>query len=102
MKINKTILILLLLMITDYSVNSYHRKVEYVPNSSTAIKIAEIIWLPIYGNSILKEKPFVAKLIKNGTVWLVRTTLPDNMVGGECYIEIMKKDCKVLKVWNEK
>ena len=33
---------------------------NYVPDKITAIKIAEAVWLPIYGNSIYEKKPFVA------------------------------------------
>ena len=28
---------------------------DYVPNKNTAIKIAEAIWLPIYGESIYRK-----------------------------------------------
>jgi hypothetical protein len=69
---------------------------NYVPDEKTAIKIAEAVWLPIYGNSINKKKPFVAKLIDD-KVWQVTGTLKTKR-GGVPYIEIQKCDCKVLKV----
>ena len=72
-------------------------KTNYVPNQQTAIKIAEAVWLPIYGESVLKEKPFNAKLIAD-SVWVVTGTLPDGFFGGTAYIEIQKADCKILKV----
>lgn len=28
-----------------------------VPNAETAIKIAEAVWLPIYGDGVFKKKP---------------------------------------------
>jgi len=69
---------------------------DYVPDKETAIKIAEAIWYPIYGKMIYEEKPFVARL-KNPGVWIVEGTLKYE-VGGVAYIEIQKKECKILKV----
>lgn len=75
---------------------------DYVPNAETAISIAEAIWLPIYGEKIYESKPFVAKL-KDSSVWVVWGTLnPQYTSGGTPYIEIQKKDCKILKVTHTK
>ncbi|MBN2007788.1 YbbC/YhhH family protein [candidate division KSB1 bacterium] len=73
----------------------------FVPDKDTALKIAEVIWLPIYGKSIYDSKPFTAKL-KNDSVWIVEGTLPDDWDGGVPYIEIQKSDCKILKVYHSK
>ena len=67
----------------------------FVPDEKTAIKIAEAIWYPIYGDEIYDEKPFKAEL--KDSVWVVRGTLNFD-VGGVAYIEIQKSDCKILKV----
>jgi len=77
--------------------NGYVPKDGFVPNKETAIKIAEAIWLPIYGNEIYTCKPFVAEL-KNDSIWVVKGTLETGKYGGVPYIEIQKADCKVLKV----
>ena len=69
---------------------------DYVPNKETAIKIAEAIWLPLYGESIYKQRPFIAEL-KDSTVWIVKGTMHTRK-GGVPYIEIQKSDCKILKV----
>ncbi|MFD2162276.1 YbbC/YhhH family protein [Paradesertivirga mongoliensis] len=69
---------------------------DYVPNEETAIKIAEAVWLPIYGKKIYKNEPFEATLM-NDSVWVVMGTLKEQK-GGVPYIEIRKKDCKILKV----
>lgn len=75
---------------------------DYVPNEEVAIKIAEAVWLPVYGDKIYGSKPFVAKL-KDSSVWVVRGTLPSYYeFGGVPYIEIQKKDCKILKVTHGK
>lgn len=71
--------------------------VNYVPNEETAIKIAEAIWLPIYGEKIYNQKPYIVSLV-NDSIWVVTGTLAENKRGGVAYIEIQKKDCKILKV----
>jgi hypothetical protein len=73
--------------------NSYN---GFVPNQETAIKIAEAIWLPIYGKEIYSKKPFKVTL-QNDSIWIVEGTL-NRGKGGVPYIEIQKKDCKILKV----
>ena len=67
-----------------------------MPNETTAIKIAEAVWLPIYGKDIYSKKPFVAKL--KGKVWVVVGSLPSHMVGGVPLIEISKKTGEILRI----
>ncbi len=76
--------------------HTYMPEEGYVPNARTAIKIAEAIWLPIYGDGIYSKKPFVAKL--NNDVWVVQGSLSIQMVGGVPVAEISKKTGKVLRV----
>lgn len=71
-----------------------------VPDSVTAVKIAEIIWVNIYGNSVLETKPYKATLRKD-SIWVVEGTL-NNKDGGIPYIEIQKDSCKILKVIHTK
>lgn len=73
----------------------------YVPNATTAEKIAEAVWLPIYGSSVLEEKPYKARIIGD-SVWIVEGVLAHGKSGGTAYIEIRMKDCKVLKVTHGK
>lgn len=73
---------------------------DLIPDELTAVKIAEAVWLPIYGQKIYNQKPFKARLKDSGT-WIVEGTL-HKAKGGVAYIEIQKKDCKVLKVYHEK
>lgn len=74
-----------------------------VPDEVTALKIAEAVWLPIYGKMIYRKKPFVAKLINNN-VWQIKGTLKTQYrsLGGVPYIEIQRCDSKVLKVTHGK
>ncbi|MBS1538624.1 MAG: hypothetical protein JST20_12845 [Bacteroidetes bacterium] len=82
--------------------NSYVPKSGFVPDKETAIKIAEAIWLPIYGEIIYKERPFTATLNKKGN-WEVYGSFSKNhgkgvYGGGVAYAEIRKKDCKIIRV----
>jgi hypothetical protein len=70
----------------------------YVPNNETAIRIAEAIWLPIYGNEIYEYKPFKATL--NGDVWEVTGTLHTKL-GGTPFAAIQKRDAKIINVTHE-
>lgn len=38
----------------------------FVPDAATAKKIAEAVWLPIYGKKVLSEKPYQATLNNKG------------------------------------
>ena len=73
---------------------------DLVPDTETAIKIAEAIWLPLYGNEIYKDKPFLAEL-KNDSIWIVKGSMSSDK-GGVPYIEISKKDCRIITVYHEK
>lgn len=75
---------------------------NYVPDKETAIKIAEAIWLPIYGEKINREKPFIAELNTKRQTWIVHGTLSPNMLGGVAFIEIRKSDCKIITVFHGK
>lgn len=73
-------------------------KTGVVPDAATALKIAEAIWLPIYGKDIQSQKPFQVTINKAGTIWTVQGTRKQLSPGGTTYIEIQKSDCKILKV----
>lgn len=77
--------------------DSYIPANGFVPDSATAIKIAEAIWVPIYGTSVLEEKPYTVILEKD-SIWIVDGTLKEGWLGGTAHIEIQKKDCKILNV----
>jgi len=70
-----------------------------VPTKLAAMRVAEAVWVPIYGEeNIAAERPFEATLRKG--VWHVSGTQPGNvpMVGGVAHLEVRKSDGKVLKV----
>jgi hypothetical protein len=74
---------------------------NYVPDEKTAIKIAEAILIPIYGNEVLEKKPFTARLINN-KIWHVEGSINLDELGGVPIIEIQKSDCKILKITHTK
>ncbi len=90
-------------------------KIDYVPNKETAIKIAEAIWLPIYGQKIYDNRPFDA-CIDGDTAWHVFGSMPtskmeidDNgdttfiyIFGGAPHAIIRKSDAKILNVYHTK
>jgi hypothetical protein len=46
----------------------------YVPDSTTAVQIAQILFVRVYGEKALKKKPFIATL-KNGVIWVVEGSI---------------------------
>jgi len=70
----------------------------FVPDKETAIKIAEAVWLPIYGRKVTRQKPYRVKLIDE-RIWLVKGSVRGFFtLGGEAYIEIDKYTGEILKV----
>lgn len=75
-------------------------KEGFVPDKETAIRIAEAVWIPIYGKEqIESEKPFEARLVND--VWHVNGTLPPHTVGGTAIAEISKRDGRIIGVIHE-
>jgi hypothetical protein len=78
----------------------------YVPDEVTAVKIAEAVLVPIYGEQhIISERPFTAEL--DGDVWTVTGTLhcgnqysspTVRCVGGVAEIKISAVDARILSV----
>jgi hypothetical protein len=74
----------------------------FVPDESTAIKIAVAVWEPIYGRErIEQQKPYRAYLTDG--IWTVTGTLDedDAEFGGVAYAEIAKADGRIIRVFHE-
>jgi len=80
--------------------HNYIPKEGYVLDEKTAIKIAEAVWLPIYGKRIYEKKPFIARLY--GEIWMVHGSLPLQTLGGVPIAEISKKTGEILRVSHDK
>jgi hypothetical protein len=75
-----------------------------VPDAATAVKIAEAVLIPVYGEKqIVSERPFHATL--KDDVWTVDGTLtcPDGKggttticIGGAASVKLSKRDARIL------
>ena len=88
----------------DFTVNP---KNGMVPDKETAARIAEAIWIPVYGEkTIYEERPYQAHLV-NDSVWIVWGTFeqPKNTdlkcFGGAAFIAISKRDGRILQLLHE-
>jgi hypothetical protein len=87
---------------------SYKPKSGFVPDSTTAIKIAEAVLAPVYGEKkIVAERPFSAEL--QGDVWIVTGTLhctdgqgnsvpTDYCHGGVATVRLSRIDGRILSM----
>jgi hypothetical protein len=83
---------------TSQSTASFIPPNGFVPDAATASRIAEAVWIPIYGEkAIATEKPFKATL--RGDVWTVSgKDLPPGATGGVAEADISKRDGRILRV----
>ena len=73
---------------------------SYIKDSETAEKIAEAVLLPMYGEEIYNEKPFIA--ILKDDIWIVKGSITSNSIGGVLEIQISKRDGKIIDVYHGK
>jgi len=88
----------------------YKPKSGYVPDSRTAVKIAEAVLVPVYGEKqVESEQPFTAKL--KDDIWTVTGTLhcPDGKGGtttlcdgGVAEVRIARNDARILYMMHGK
>lgn len=82
------------------SESSVQPKSGFVPNAETAVKIAEAVLVPVYGEKkILAERPFKAKL--EGDVWTVSGSLlcgTPQCAGGTAEVKIAKSSGQILQM----
>jgi len=78
--------------------DSFVPKNGFVPDAATASRIAEAVWIPIYGEKVIaSEKPFKVSL--HGDVWTVTgKDLPSGWAGGVAEADISKRDGRILRV----
>lgn len=84
--------------------HSYVPRGGFVPDKNTAVRIAEAVLDPIYGEDQIKaEGPLEAQLNEAGDTWVVTGHLPKPANrGGAAYIEISKADGRILRVTHGK
>jgi hypothetical protein len=70
-----------------------------VPDEGTAVKIAEAVFSPIFGeDEVNKYLPYHAQLMDG--IWTVYGTLAPGSRGGTPQMTIQKKDGRVIEVWH--
>jgi hypothetical protein len=83
---------------------TYVPKQGFVPDQTTAVRIAEAVLVPIYGDQILKQRPFNANL--SGDRWIIEGSFShpkgEGWRGGVALIEIKKSSGEILKVTHGK
>jgi NTF2 fold immunity protein len=85
---------------------SFQPKDGFVPDTGTAVKIAEAVLIPVYGEKkILSERPFNATL--QGDVWTVAGTVHCDppgarCVGGSAEVKISKSSGQILQMGHYK
>jgi hypothetical protein len=68
----------------------------------TILKIAADTAISLYGYDIIQsELPFEAKL-ENDSIWVVKGTLEKGLKGGTVYIEILRRNKKVITITHYK
>jgi hypothetical protein len=80
--------------------SGFAQRSESVPDSDAAIKIARAALIARFGANTQMEEPLVARLKDNDT-WLVQGTLPPGSIGGVGYVEIARKEGRILKIYHE-
>lgn len=98
-------------VIGTFDLNDYSDTIEkfksdkYVNKSTDAESVkaeAEKIWIEIYGDDIIDQRPYKVSFDDENKTWLVEGTIPKNVDGGVAYILIEKDTGKVLAVWHTK
>jgi NTF2 fold immunity protein len=83
---------------------SFQPKDGYVPNAETAVKIAEAVLVPVYGEKqIASERPF--KAVLQADVWTVAGTLRCGAPacdGGTAEVKISKTSGQILYMMHYK
>jgi NTF2 fold immunity protein len=83
-------------MSNDEVEHNYRPEAGYVPDAETAMRIAEAVWLPLYGAAVLEKRPWRARL--ENDVWVVEGSLPRVMPGGVPIAKISKRTGEILRV----
>ncbi|MDR0812419.1 MAG: YbbC/YhhH family protein [Oscillospiraceae bacterium] len=72
----------------------------FVGSAKEAKKLAESIWIELFGDSVTKKKPYRVFYDDTNQVWLVQGTI--FFMRGGPNILIQKSDGKILALWQDK
>lgn len=90
--------IIIMTVTTSYAEDhNYVPKNGFVPDSPTAVSVAEAVSIPIYGREkVESQKPFRASL--KGSTWTVTGTLEKGLVGGVAEVVIDKMTGRIIRI----
>jgi len=96
----------IVILLAAANAQSHAPKDGFVPNSTTAVIIAEAVLVPVYGKKkVESERPFKATL--EDSIWTVDGTLhcsdgkggvTTDCVGGTAEVKLSKVDGRILKM----
>lgn len=76
-----------------------------IPDTNTAVKIAEALWLANFGDYVLRQRPYEVNLERGtDTIWHIKGTAyfsnEPNVLsfGGVAMLSIRSKDCKIIEL----
>src|SRR5260221_14156208 len=101
------VVVLAVCLATCAFAQGYKPRDGYVPDSKTAVKIAEAVLIPVYGETkIESERPFEANLKDN--IWTITGTLHckgegtagTRCDGGVAEVQISRDDARSLYLWH--
>lgn len=72
------------------------RQVDLNLDQESAVQIAEIILVKVYGKHVLNQRPWQAE--KTGKVFKISGTMPKNHYGGVARIEINQSNAQVMSI----
>jgi hypothetical protein len=81
-------------------VHSFLPDSGFIPDSLTAIKVAEALLIPIYGAKQLRSE-LPLKAFRSDSNWIVEGSIPRDNVGGVVHIELGRRDGRVLRVTHD-
>ena len=69
----------------------------FVPTAEVAVRIAEAVLAPVYGEQLIAlQRPLKATL--KGETWFVVGTIAENRMGGVAEVEIAKGDGRIIRM----
>jgi NTF2 fold immunity protein len=76
----------------------FERKGGLVPDKETAIRVAEAILSPVYGEKAIREQQPYQVTLKDGKWTVDGTVAPPGHFGGRFHIVILQVDGRVLEI----
>ena len=79
-----------------------NEKIDSVSDTNDLVHQIESIWIKIYGDRITEQRPYKVFYDKKSAIWMVKGTLPENMMGGVAYALVADNTWEVLAIWHDR